>query len=100
VEFASVLASPAHCKHGGRQEQAHLQGQERWQKENVSNPALSVGVHVLCHCIECRIVGTFLWSGVFSNSSGRHKSLLDSREGFLVVSRFLGLALGLEIGKG
>jgi hypothetical protein len=36
---------------------------------------------------------------VFSNSSGRHKSLLDSREGFFVVSRFLGLALGLEIGE-
>jgi hypothetical protein len=25
--------------------------------------------------------------------------LLDSREGFFVVSRFLGLALGLEIGE-
>jgi hypothetical protein len=51
VDFARASASPAHCKHGGRQEQAHLEGQERWQKENVSNSALSVGVHVLCHCI-------------------------------------------------
>lgn len=51
VDLACAFASPAHCKHGGRQEQAHLQGQERWQKENVSNPALSVVVHVLSHCI-------------------------------------------------